>query len=1146
MKIKRIEIVGFKSFVDKVALDFQEGVTGIVGPNGCGKSNVVDAIRWAMGEQSAKNLRGRSMEDVIFGGSETRKPHGMAEVTMVFANDDGLGPPAFREYTEIMVTRRLYRNGDSEYLLNKTPCRLLDISELFMDTGVGKRAYSIIEQGKIGMKTASRKIDATKQNLLRLSDIISEVRRQLGSLKRQAQRAERFRQFREELKGIETVFARQRLAELQQGLDDSAAHERQLAGQLQQRQLELEAQELRHDELKLQQVTAEKEVAASQEQVYQLGAQIQQVEGKLEFGSRERASLDLQLERLVTEQREVSGRLGDLDGQEQTLQTGSAQLAFELAEANRVLAEAEAALQSLSEAEGDAAGRQEQLRGELFALMNELTRLHNLQEDARRRLELLDERTTRNRQEAVGLQEQQQELSIQSEQLAGVLASSRRQRDELRDEQQAARDRLGSLRQALEENEVELLQRREELNRCRSRLESLQQLERDLEGYSGGVKAVLQSPELATGFRGMAADLLEVPAEFEVAVEAVLGERLQALLCSSAASARNAIDFLRSKGGRSTFVIDLPQAEIPAWPGGIPLGERIGFSADAAPLRALLTGVYLVDDLEPATGQGLPWGVTLVTASGEVLTSRGELSGGSSQSLGEGLLHKKREMKELGGKLSSCEAAVSGLQLEREKLQQELRQTETLLQELATELHAQELRLANSDKDFQRLQQEQQRFAERIEVLGLEGEQLHEEQSGLQQRHREALEGRRSLEEQRLAAEQQLEEVQQQLQSQRQAVSAARDELTGLKVQVASLREREESDRRSREGLERLRQELKGRLALVAGQQEEARRRQETIAADETRLRTELEVLYTRREELRQRYDRQRDGFEELSARLAAQDESLRGLRQGVAGLRDQLAGLQLGSREKELEVEHLCQSFFDKYRIELKEQPAEPPPGFSTDVARRRQDELRRQIEAIGEVNLTAIEEYQELEERHTFLTTQQEDLRRSLQGLQEAIAKINRTTRKRFRETFDQVNSKFQEVFPRLFRGGRAELKLTDEEDLLETGIDIIAQPPGKKLQNVSLLSGGEKALTAVALIFSIFMIKPSPFCLLDEVDAPLDDANIGRFNEMVTEMSAISQFIIITHNKRTMEIADPLYGVTMEEPGVSKLVSVRIGEY
>ncbi|AMV73016.1 chromosome segregation ATPase SMC [Desulfuromonas sp. DDH964] len=1174
MKIKRVEIIGFKSFVDRVSLDFQAGVAGIVGPNGCGKSNIVDAIRWVMGEQNAKNLRGRAMEDVIFGGSESRKPHGMAEVSMTFANEDGIGPPAFRDYAEIMVTRRLYRNGDSEYLINKTPCRLLDISELFMDTGVGARTYSIIEQGKIGQilsakpedrrslieeaagvtkfksrkKAALRKIDATRQNLVRLSDIIAEVRRQTSSLKRQARKAERFREYREELRGIETRFAAGRYRQLQAAL--AADGSREVA--LQQRLAALEAQqqgeELALDEARLQQLAREKELAAVQERVFHLSSELQKTESRIELADNQIRNQTLQHERLAGELADVARRLEELDQEEATLRGSQGQLGADLArEAGRLqLAEQDLA-RSVAE-ENERQQLLEEARAALYRLLTDLTRYSSQQEDAERRLAGLDQRSGRSRAEVIGVREQMEEIRRQCEALEGSLDSFRQRREALLAEREECREALLAQRRRSEENEATLLVRREEHNRARSRLESLQQLEQNLEGYGRGVRLVLGDDELRQSFAGMVADALEVAAGYEAAVEAVLGERLQTILAPRTTEVAAAFDRLRAADSRCSFLLPgFSPAATGAVPGGQPLDSLVTLRPDFAPLvGSLLQGIWVVPDLEPFLHGGLPEGTTLVTAAGEVLTARGELTGGARTALDQGLLHKKREMKELAGQVAAFSRQVEGLQRERDDLRQAMTASDEQLRELEAALHRKELKLVDSEKDLVRLRGELDRFEERLEVLSLEEAQLHEEHEELQRLLGTAAQGRLELEAGKLAAEERVGRLQEELLALRRQSEAAREQVTALKMTVVSLREREEGSRSGIERLARLRSELQGRRALILARQGEGEQEQQTLRETIERARIELDLLYQRREEEKEGLDQRRDGFEEFGAGILLREEELRALRGRVSQARDELGGLQLAGRELQLEAEHLRQTILDRYRVDLGTLPPAEPQGEDVAAGERRLEELRRLIDEMGEVNLTAIEEYEELEERHLFLTTQQEDLRESLNGLQTAIARINRTTRKRFRETFDQVNAKFREVFPRLFRGGQAELRLTDEEDLLETGIDIVVQPPGKKLQNVSLLSGGEKALTAVALIFSIFLIKPSPFCILDEVDAPLDDANIGRFNELVGEMAGMSQFIIITHNKRTMEIADSLYGVTMEEPGVSKLVSVRINEF
>jgi len=1173
MKIKRLEIVGFKSFVDKTAFDFPGGIVGIVGPNGCGKSNVVDAIRWVLGEQNAKNLRGRMMEDVIFGGSESRKPHGMAEVSLVFSNDDGLGPPQYREYAEIMVTRRLFRNGESDYLINKTPCRLMDITELVMDTGVGARAYSIIEQGKIGMilnakpeerrtlieeaagvtkfknrkKTALRKIDATRQNLVRLGDIVAEVRRQMNSLKRQAQRAERFKVLREEAREIELRFAASRFAELDAESRRLAETEKQSQQTLEGSSGGLEAAELRLEQARLQQTSREKDVAAGQERVFGLTSQIQGVEGRIEFGEKELVNLDRQDERMAEERLEITRRLEDLAREEVTLKENRQGLGSDLAREEQRLRDDEALLVQHAEQEQQTSRRLEEERSALFALLTDISRLGTVQEEAQRRLEQLGERFARNTSEAVAFREQHEDVARQVQGLEATLGDFRVRRENLRQEREEQRSTLDRLRQAVEENENLLLIKREELNRMRSRLESLQQLERNLEGYGSGVRTLLKEDGFRRRFERMAADIFEAPKELEGAIEAVLEEVLQALVADKRESALEALDFLSREGGRCSFLLPGFTAAPPvAPPGAQPLVSQLKVKVGSEELVENLLGhVFVVPQIVPYLS-GIDGGVTLVSHDGCVLTGRGLLTGGGDPSQGQGLLHQKREIKELGEQVEAASLQVDDLQRQREDLRARLAATEVALQETEAALHRKELKVVDSEKDLERLHQELERHTERLEVLSLEEDQLHEEKIALERQLGEARCGHESQLQKRTEQDALVTRLQEDLQRQRAELEKVREQVTTLKVTVASIREREEGSRQGLEQLLQRREEFQARLALLAGRVEEGGEEREKLKQDGVRLRQELEELYRRREEEKQRFDRLKDAFEVQGREIDALEEQLKRLRRGNNELREQLSGLQLKRRELDLEIEHLRENIHERYRVEVAELSVAEDETFDAAASQGRLEQLRRQIDQIGEVNLTAIEEFQELEERYGFLTTQQEDLRQSLEDLQKAIAKINRTTRQRFSETFEQVNENFREIFPRLFRGGRARLLLTDESDLLETGIDIEVQPPGKKLQNVTLLSGGEKALTAVALIFAIFLLKPTPFCLLDEVDAPLDDANISRFNEMVMEMAKDSQFILITHNKRTMEMAETLYGVTMEEPGVSKIVSVRMTEH
>lgn len=1175
MQIKRIEISGFKSFVDRVTLDFGAGIAAVVGPNGCGKSNVVDAIRWAMGEQSPKNLRGRTMEDVIFGGSESRKPVGMAEVSLVFSNEKGQGPAVVRDYAEFMVTRRLYRNGDSEYLLNKAPCRLLDISELFMDTGIGARAYSIIEQGKIGQllnakpeerrylieeaagvskfkarkKTALRKIEATRQNLLRLRDIIGEVRRQLGTLKRQARKAEQYRSYREEQKQIELSFARRRHADLVKHRDEHGREENlaqlrvvELEGRFAQLELELA-------EWRLLQVSSEKELGQCQEGFFNLTGALQRVESGIAFGVQAQQNIARQQQQYSQEQQDLQQRLDEVREETSALTDAGASLVEELQGQAALLARETAILEEQRDEESQCVAALEDARRGLFERMTELSNSRNVLENARRRLQGIDDRSAQQRREAVLLQEQR--INTEAMVTCGEqsLTTFMGQQEELGQDLEQSREQALVMRRQLEENERQLLEGQGRLGECRSRLQSLEQMERNLEGYGAGVKLLWQDAPLRSRMAGMVADLLEVPAVHELAVEAVLGDRLQALVTRQPQDALDALKTLRDGGGRATLVLPSASAAVEVqFAAGQPLVELVSPRPDIAhQLVPMLQGVFLVDDLGPFLDTALPSGVTLVTSAGDCLTHQGTLCGGAREGIGHSFLSQKREVKELQGRQQVLDEALLRLRQQRIDQKAALGAAEEMQDALREELHALELKRTAAEKDLVRARQELMRVDERLEIVGFENDQLEEEIGALQRQQMEADAACVRLENQRLEQEAVVARGEEALRMWRRGQETLRDTVTSLKVTLAELRERQEGGRRQLRHLAATGQDLERQLLQRSQSQRESEAETTHLQGEQQRLRVEMEVLHGRREEQQVRLNRLKDVFEDQQQRIEAHEEAIRTVRGQLLQARELWSGLQIRVREIDMETEHLRHDVEFRYRFDLtQEDSSEIDAAFDPNTAESRLEELCRCIDTIGEVNLTAIDEYRELEQRWEFLCQQDQDLQSSLEGLQTAIAKINRTTRKRFRETFDQVNAMFKEIFPRLFLGGRAELILTDEHDLLETGIEIAVQPPGKRLQNVGLLSGGEKALTAIALIFAIFLIKPSPFCVLDEVDAPLDEANIQRFNEMVREMSSKSQFIVITHSKRTMEMADVLFGVTMEDPGISKLVSVQLSDY
>jgi len=1175
MKIKRLEISGFKSFVEKSTFDFPAGVTAVVGPNGCGKSNVVDAIRWVMGEQSAKNLRGRQMEDVIFGGSESRRPLGMAEVSLVFSTDDGQIPAKYLNYSEIQVTRRLFRDGESEYLLNKTPCRLMDITELFMDTGVGARAYSIIEQGRIGMilmakpeerrflieeaagvtkyksrkQLALKKIEATRQNLLRIGDIVAEIKRQLNSLHRQAKKAERFKTVREELKGIELYFASRRHGELCRNKATLESELKNFAIEEMQANAALEAKSGHVDSMRVNLFVEEQQLATRQEENFKSKAELQGVENRIEFQRKEALGVERQLIRFREELAMLERQLEEAAAEQSTLELRSSEFLSESSGEELALDARLMELEEMTVAERSASAVLEESRRRLFGLLSEINQAANQNLAAGRRLESLTERAARSRSEELAIRERIEEAGGRFADLESRLAAERGVIDNLNISINLLTAREAELKRCLAVDDNELQSARDELSRITSRLQSLQELEAQFAGYGQGVRTLFQADGYRQRFAGIVADAVEADEEFEAAVEAALGDRLQAVLANGADDVLDAVGFLKSDtGGRCSFLLpglsSAPADTIPEE--GEPLLSRLRISEGRREIvEPLLRNVMLVNDLTAAIDLSRRHpSFSFVTQHGDVAYGSGVIDGGSREVAQHGLIHKKREIRELTTKVSAHDARVVELSEMREQHRSELLSVEEGLRGARQALHRAEIALLTHQKDLQRAQEERQRLDERLSVKALEDEQLHEERESLLREISVTETRRAALEGQKAGLEKEVEVLQEGLAQKRQAIEISREEVTALKVRAAALREKRES---AAVGVKRAQQLQLDLAARIARHGEELAKGEETLeqlqlsTADAER---ELRQLVLRHAEGEERLARVRESYEGRAQALRDEESAFRELRAAADDLHRRIADMNLQISSHSLELDHLEEMFRERYRLDIADLAAQAAPAeVSDEELRQRQAELQRQVDEIGEVNLTAIEEYQELEERHNFLAGQKADLEESLHSLQQAIQRINRTTRKRFAETFALVNEKFKEVFPRLFCGGRAELKLTNEEDMLETGLDIIVQPPGKKLQNVSLLSGGEKALTAVALIFSIFLIKPSPFCLLDEVDAPLDDANIGRFNDMIREMSAFSQFILITHSKTTMAVADTLYGVTMEEPGVSRLVSVKL---
>jgi chromosome segregation protein len=1230
LRIKSLQITGFKSFVDKTAFAFQPGITAIVGPNGCGKSNVVDAIRWAMGEQAPRRLRGKGMEDVIFAGSEARAPVGLAEVVLTFDNSDGIAPPEFADYSEIQVSRRLYRDGESEYLLNKTAVRLRDVLDFFRDTGIGTKGYTIVEQGRIAeivsakpeerrslieeaagiskykarRKEAERKLESTDQNLTRVRDVLAEIRRQIGSIERQAKKAARYKRLREVQRVLELSLAADERQALGAELEAAGVKLGALRDAAAATEARLGEREAALEQKRLELAERERLLVEDNEVLLGIRSRIKELEAQISYERRERASIAEMNAARAAERDQLAAQLGESDTQDAELAAELVQLEAALADEGAATARAEAEVQAAEQAFREIERERELESQALVEVLTRIARaedrmasLADRRDEIDRRLRTTDEALELSQSEAQRAEGEEQSLE---EGLRNLLAE---------------RDRgMGLLREALSRHEravaegrraSEELQARRELRETRrARLTSLRELVEKHEDASEALRFLAALPEADRAtlrLRGLVREAFDVDPEAERAVEAVLAERAEGVVVSSADGALAALEQLRrASAGRGVFVLERGAAAEPL--GFVPLGEpllarvrpRPGFESVA---QALLGRANLVPSLAEAIeryGDGrIP--CHFVTPAGDVLTADGVIRGGGAPGQ-SGLLTRVREVRELETEVERLDEEVSVLETVAQRAEADLVHASDELENLRSRHHTAALALASHEKDLDRSRERVKTFGEAQQVRGAERSQLLGEQ--------EELDGERGrLEASLAAARSERVTRQQSLDALGLRIGTAGRERSRLEA-VATERRVHQAGRG--EACERVRASLERLRAQTAETRDWIRRRDAEVAAGEARREELAQSLAEAEQQLAARLreeetarlssEEKRDAWEALAATVREIENAAREVRVELEAGRDEARQAELSLRELELRRDHLETGVRERWGVELSSwkpplpmvDPSEPAgaevtgtetetesepvsaegegaPGIedaaeardakleareieaalALDVEGRRArlEDVKSRLESLGDVNLGAIEEHEELRERFRFLDEQRTDLEGSLTQLRDAIARINRTSRKRFRETFDAVNERFQKNFPRLFRGGKAWLTLTETEDVLEAGIEITAQPPGKRLQSVNLLSGGEKTMTAIALLVSVFQVRPSPFFLLDEVDAALDDANVGRFNEIVKEMSDDSQFLLITHNKRTIEVAERLYGVTMEERGVSKLVAVEL---
>jgi chromosome segregation protein len=1224
MYLKNLTVFGFKSFADKTALNFQPGVTAIVGPNGCGKSNVSDAIRWVLGEQSAKALRGGEMADVIFNGTDSRKPMGMGEVSLTLG---GVGEESLRaagvevSYDEVTLTRRIFRDGGSEYFLNRTPCRLKDVQQLFMGTGVGRTSYSILAQGHITQilsskpedrrmifeeaagitkfksqkKESLRKLEYTEQNLLRIADLIKEVKRQIGSLQRQAGKARRYKQIQQELQHLETQLARHQFDVLQGEINARQETVENLRTQIELGSNDVLRFENEISHLRERLSELEHEIAAQQQRGMELKAEADRHESRIQFNEERLREIESQNSRALAEIAQAEERCHAASSE---LLTISERLTIAEAALVEHCSSLDTKREQLQQIDNDLRTRQEQLRQaqsaafgaaqDLSRLRNELNSLDLQKQGNIIRLEKLSAEKLQLEEERVRLEGRLLEFNASVELDKLNVATTR---GSVEQRQSRLRELQGELQQASAEQDKFLQQQAEK----RSRLTVLEQLEGSHEGFDAGAVAALRQSRSVIG---SLADRIRVPDQFVTAVENALGHHLQLVLTEQPQAAQDILaDLNTNKSGRASVAalsIQYKDDRQLAFEGEMAPGQGesaiqnglqngqlvhaisvISAEPSVEPLiRSLLGRTYIASDLISATAQiqNGHAGCDFVTLNGELLSRHGIYTGGYSNKNGAGgkmpssILGRKNQIAELQAELNALQEQIAGASRRRGALLSEQTELQAGLQQAQTELRQQEVAIATREGESKALENSNRLLHQKIETVMFEVQNLAaQEEEGLQKR--EALLARLTeLEARERAAQEQLATYAAELEDLRLQRDNANATLTESKVAMAAEEQLAASFRQQQTALEQRIREL----SQVVEQ-----RRSECSSFVSRKENAELEIQQSRSNIERLQHDREQVSAQTAEllgqkgaqeSEIATREETLRSNRGRLTEQQNQRGALEVELAQKNMSVQNLREKVQQKYHLNLEdirsecitiivadEGPAKvetltpeqmAAAGAATDWTSVAQqvETLQGRIDEMGPVNLVAIEEYEETEQRHQFLSQQHDDLVTAKAQLMEVINRINTQTRQMFIETFEKIRDNFRLMFTEVFGGGKADLVLSDLNDVLESGIEIVARPPGKQLQAISLLSGGEQTMTAVSLLFSIYQVKPSPFCVLDELDAPLDEANVVRFVKILQRFLAHSQFIIITHNKRTIGMADVLYGVTMQEHGISKIVSVK----
>ncbi len=1187
MFLKSIEMQGFKSFADKINLHFNKGLTAVVGPNGSGKSNISDAVRWVLGEQSAKSLRGSKMEDVIFAGTQHRKPVGFAQVTLTIDNSDKSLP---LEFTEVTVTRRVYRSGESEYYINKTSCRLKDIHELFMNTGVGKEGYSIIGQGRIDeilsnrsedrraifeeaagiMKykvrkiEAERKLESTRQNLLRIEDIILELGSQLEPLREQAEKARQYLELSTELKDLDVSLYLDSIAKSQEKIDEIDSQFQGVQQNIQEENDRLEKKKLENRDKTEKLDRLKKQLELLREELFNLDRDTGRLENQISINEEKINHIESSNTAANQDIEGNKSRMAAMDADIEKRNKRLANLNRDQENYTRLLSEAEEKLAEVIAVLDAGERRIELMKQEVMDKLDDLS-------ECRTRLNSL-----KNEQEAFQTRQQKVEGEIrktmldrdkESMQLEQARNELRRQKENLTNKKEDSAKREAELQTG--KKQLETL--RGDQNKClaelqavKSRRKVLKDMDNSLEGYSHSVRAILkacrENRQLGDGIHGALAQLIHVRERFETAIEVALGAALQNIVVKDEYTAKNAIRYLKDNNlGRATFLPissvkprDLDQGtqkRLEVEPGYLgSASEKIECEPAFKDIISNLLGRTVIAqtiDEGIAISRKYGYSFRVVTLDGEVLNPGGSMTGGSQPSKSSSLLSRNRILRELDDKIEALSSRQEQFEKECVQLSGKISEMEETLRGIQKELQDLELTVLREEHRVLGLQDNIKGFAARQDMLQAEKNELDGNISSCKQEIQEA-EKRLSSIEQSIAT---LKATIEGNQLQSKAEQAKRDEIhadiNDYKVSVNSVLESQEQ---TREAIAHLNEE---KLLLVESIQ---KRIEDKVRNKERMEALQSEILSIRdkikgQDEIKTGKNLKLEGLQEetliLETEVSGMVDAITSFNDTIRILQEEYGKLEVRKAKLTAELEAMQNRLWDEYELTFGTAAEYRKEIHNIRQTQARINELKATIRELGPVNVSAIEDYSKTKERHQFLSQQKEDLVNSEEKLNRVIREMLSIMKRQFLDEFQRINQNFNQVFRELFDGGRAEVVLENPDDVLECGIDIIAQPPGKKLQNMLLLSGGERAMTAIAILFAILKMRPAPFCVLDEIEAALDDANVYKFADYIRKFTKTTQFIVITHRKGTMENSDALYGVTMQEYGISSVVSLKLGD-